>query len=426
MELFDHQERMLTFNECVPFSLNGSEPGTGKTFPAIRFLENIGGKSVVVAPAFLCFNWLKEIGLFSSLKAGIFKGDISAVGAMDVVLVSYARLAKLEPHLKQNKIAAMVFDEAHYLANFKTQRTKAAHHMIKNYSMDHVKLMTGTPMRNRVPELWSLLAILDYRYQNGFLKRYPNQWTFSQTFTHPIQMRLGSRVITKFEGARNLNLLRPWLHEYYIRFRRDEVLDLPGMDRQMIEVNHRDPKIDAELEVHWRAKELTGHVSTIKAANAMLKAGDSALLAKHEIAADQGPVIIFTDHIDAAAEILKQLTKAKIKCAKITGATDMKERNDIVEGFQAGKYGALVATIKAAGVGLTLTKAHVMIFNDRSWVPADNSQAEDRIQRIGQKSKCRIIDIVREGVDADINRQLRQKMSVINQTVEIPTILNEL
>jgi SNF2 family DNA or RNA helicase len=120
-------------------------------------------------------------------------------------------------------------------------------------------------------------------------------------------------------------------------------------------------------------------------------------------------IVVFTDHLDTADELSKAFN-----CQKITGQVPMNKRNDIIEDFKNNSP-VLVCTVGAAGVGLNLQFANIMIFNDLPWVPGDLAQAEKRIHRIGQTDKCYYFYVLDTGLGALIYKVLVSKIQTLKE-----------
>lgn len=421
MDLFKHQKGMLEKLEKYPYCLNGSEAGTGKTFPSIRFTEKKGELTLIVAPAFLCYNWLSEIHRFSNLEANIFDGKNFGLWGKNspVLITSYNRLTVVEKLINARgiKVELIIADECHYLCNVKSQRTKAFHTLIMKKMPNYLQLLTGTAMRNRIPELYSLLALISYKYpQRGFFEKFPRQMTFSETFSNRVPVYAGPRQFFKYEGYKNLKALKLWLKPFYFRYKLSEIENLPALMKQKFYLDPKtceDTVLDEKMTKLWTDKVASGHTSSIKLANALLKAPHTVEFIEHQLKSGINPIVGFTDHL-ASVKLIYEKLATKVKIRVITGATPMKERKSIVEQFQNGKIEVLVGTIGAMGTGITLTKSNLAIFNDRSWVPADNMQAEKRIHRLSQERACVIVDIVRDGIDSNIVKQLNEKIETIS------------
>jgi superfamily II DNA or RNA helicase len=420
--LYAHQN--ATYERIVQdkYLLNSSEMGVGKSLPAVKLICELKKRCVVVCPAFLCDNWKREI-LSWDIQA-----DVAIFPAISrITLISYDRCYKATKLFQG--LEALILDECHYLGNITSRRSKAIHEAVNAYKPTYVVMLTGTPLRNRVTELYSLLMILDYGRPRKFRSTFPSQFVFNMTFCEMFNQRIGSRSITQFRGLKNPELLREWLHPWMIRYKLsdlgDEVPSVIHMERPVDAVIDEDLEffmgisVDKVLEGGWESLEIPDkppeHIMSAKLTSAMMKAPSTIEVVKEELQCFT-PIVVFSDHVVPVRMIAEGLKGFKV--ATITGATPMKERDAIVQGFQAGDYDVLIGTIGAMATGITLTKSHVAIFNDLSWVPANNLQAVGRIRRLTQKSKCLAISVVRKGIDTKIARLLNEKAKVITAVVE--------
>ena len=180
--------------------------------------------------------------------------------------------------------------------------------------------------------------------------------------------------------------LKELLRGKTIRFLLEDVVkDLPEITRKEVRLNLKVPTKEQDALADAFDKYMSGSKAdpTAKAASALLKAPLTVEYCQMLQVEGSGPLLIYTDHVESAKHIAIGLG-AKL----ITGATPMTERQNAVESFQSNHVQYLVATIGALSVGVTLTAARHVVFNDLSWTPADNLQAEKRIHRIGQKNAC--------------------------------------
>jgi SNF2 family DNA or RNA helicase len=114
--------------------------------------------------------------------------------------------------------------------------------------------------------------------------------------------------------------------------------------------------------------------------------------------------------------LVKRLEAKGVTVATLTGDTKQVDRDGLVQDFQDGKYSIFAATIKAGGVGLTLTAASTVVFLDRDWSPSANRQAEDRLHRIGQKNAVQVIDLIaRDTVDLGRLQKVELKWSWLKE-----------
>ena len=129
-------------------------------------------------------------------------------------------------------------------------------------------------------------------------------------------------------------------------------------------------------------------------------------------------VVIFSDHKDPVEAIEKTLRNGGYSTALLTGDLSSDKRDINVTRFQSGNINVIIGTIKAASVGITLTAARQMIFNDSSWVPADMIQAERRIDRISQTRPVTITKVLRGEFDLKLEEKLETKRNEIGQIYE--------
>jgi SWI/SNF-related matrix-associated actin-dependent regulator 1 of chromatin subfamily A len=417
--LFKHQLETVEFYKKNLYCLNTSEAGTGKTFPSIEMA--IGKKTLVVAPAFLCRNWKREFAKFGiNAKLYTDKGPAS-----DYNIVSMDQIYKNASLF--HDLDVLIVDECHNFCTLDTRRTKALHSYVSEFQPKRLYLLSGTPMRNRIPELYSLLLLLDYRPQGGqFKKSFPSSFSFCNVFCHHMTKQIptkhGKRTVHDFTGFKNKELLRGWIKPLVIKYCLDQIEEIPEISYEDVVAElEEEPELllwsaDETLSAGW---ESMGEFDTAPPANissAKLESAKSKIpftlnYCKNLLDGGEDALVVFSDHVYPAKTICEGL--ASYGSAVITGATPMAERDRLVQLFQAGKLRVIVGTIGAAGTGITLTAARYCVRNDRSWVPAQNAQAAGRLRRLTQKRKVRIIDIVSEGIDAKIAKKLREKERLI-------------
>jgi SWI/SNF-related matrix-associated actin-dependent regulator 1 of chromatin subfamily A len=375
------------------YSINACEMGLGKTVQAIAVLAELDVKTMVVCPAYLKRNWVKEIRKF-----------VEPYDNLAPLILSYEEFTKNSGQYVEPKY--LIFDEAHYLKNMTAKRTKAAHRYVKKVKPEYLLLLTGTPIKNRVAEFYSLLKLCSYnpRGTSG-LPLTKGYHTFAEALSYRQEFRLpyGGKAV-KYTGLRNKPLLLKYLKDKYFRRTAADELDLPGLTR-----NHIPIDIASEDGLQEDFDNGSTHLSSAKSNMAALKAPYTARYANDVLAQTEGPLLIFSDHVDSTRTIARELGGTYI-----TGETAADKRASIVDLFQKGRINVLVATIGSMSTGWTLTAANRIIFNDLSWCPADNAQAEARICRIGQERACFVSYMVADGIDEQITRTLNEKAKVLN------------
>lgn len=406
INLFPPQKRAIDYILKQKYCINASEPGTGKTPMALDLIYRTKLPAIIVCPAFLATTWLLEVEKFySGMKAEIYIKQTSM--DCDIVICSYERMQRIELAFKQSPI--WIFDEAHYLTNPDAKRTKFVYKMLNKYRPEYFVLASGTPIKNRIIEYWSLLGMLSHLRKNSFLDKFPNRWRFADYFSFRKETAFG----VEYTGIQHTEQLNKILDQQTFKVFLSEVMHLPGISNSV--VKFKDEFINADFENRLQEAYFGGHISSIKCKAALAKVDFTAQYILNAKKSMTEPILCFSDHVETLQELNAKVGKQLITRV-ITGDTPMARRQQYKEDFQAGLIDVLFLSIKAAGVGLTLTRATLSVFNDLSWVPAENEQALARFYRIGQTKACRYVFIAREGVDNRITESLREKMEVIRAT----------
>ncbi len=409
MKLYPYQEEAVMFHVKHHYSLNGCEQGLGKTLIALTTAKETGRSKVAVfGPAFLKSAWEYE-----AEKIGV------KVFYIAYSMVHKARVSDFEG------LDFWVADECHMLKSPTAQRTNAFYTLLKKVLPEYFIGMSGTPIKNRIPDLWTLLAFCSNNPKktsgvvlSGSLAKYHG---FARHFCNVREMRVAGRMVRKYEGVipERLDELRGLLRDKMIRFKAANVLkDLPSITRLEVPLPMSTTlRMERELEELFESYNEGSKVNaTAKATSARLKAEGVKDYVRSLIEGGAGQVLVFTDHVASALKLAEISPSAKF----ITGQTPADERSQKVSDFQSGKIDVLVATIGAMSVGVTLTAANHVVFNDMAWTPSDNAQAEKRIHRIGQTKPCFAHYIHSTPTDAYIVKTLLAKIESTNAVIEEP------
>lgn len=417
-EPYDYQKEGIEFAMKHRYTIIADEMGLGKSLQAIAVAVIAGGNAVVVCPSYLKGNWKHEFKKFSPYvrtKICSSRNNFEREGNQ-ICFISYSQLSKASELFKG--VTTVIIDEAHYLKSIDAQRTNHFHGLLEGSNSAYFVGLSGTPIKGRIPEYYSLLCLCSYNplKTNGknILTDY-NYWEFCNTFTNRTSFKIGNRKITKYTGSKNLVLLKTYVKDKFIRRLSKNVLDLPGKFYKEVMVDYE--KADKALKESWEhhsAGERKEHVSSAKRNSGLVKADFTIEYAKDLHEKTQEPILIFTDHPAVCEKIEKRLSKYG-KVEIITGSTSVEHRYGSVERFQEGKITFLVATIGAASTGFNLTRTNHIIFNDRSWSATDNEQAEKRIHRIGQVKDCIYHIILGSLVDLMIYKNLKEKQKLLKE-----------
>jgi superfamily II DNA or RNA helicase len=389
-----HFLQRFGFGGCL-----ADDMGLGKTVQALALLEERrltkSGPSLVVVPRSLLFNWRQEATRFTpGMRVLVHEGrdrarDVAAVAEYDLVLVTYGTLRRDAPLLAEMEFDYVILDEAQAIKNAATETAKAS----RLLSARHRLAMSGTPVENRIADLWSLFEFLN-----------PGMLGAARVFK-----TLG----TGEEGESGRSLIARAVRPFILRRTKEEVApELPEKLEQTIyvELEPKERKRYDDLRDHYRAS-LLGRVdkegiakSKIQILEALLRlrqaachsglldeklAGESSskfdLLIPQliEIVAEGHKALVFSQFTSLLALLQRQLDQEKVVYEYLDGQT--RDREERVTRFQTDPAcGVFLISLKAGGLGLNLTAADYVYLLDPWWNPAVEAQAIDRTHRIGQ------------------------------------------
>ena len=419
----DHQkEAIQKLVENKKFIL-ADDMGLGKTTSTIiAGLETGAKKILIICPATLKINWKREIENYSDRPIFISEGKQFST-EHDFVIVNYDIMKnfhdpkkKDESLILMSKFDLVIIDEAHYIKNAQAQRTKLINDITK--SVDRLWLLTGTPMTSRPIDYFNLLSLIDSPVAKNWM-------AYVIRYCAGFQFKVGPRKIWNVQGASNLEELRDRTAGLTLRRLKENVLDLP--DKIITPVYLRlKSKVYEEVMgdyYNWyeknpeESKSLTVQFTKLTKVRQIIadeKISQTIEIAENIIEQDK-KVIIFCNFTDSLNKITEHFGKAAVK---LDGSMSKHERQFSVDQFQENdKIKVFVGNIKAAGVGITLTSAEAVIFNDLSFLPSDHAQAEDRAYRYGQKNNVLvyypIFENTIEGIIYDILHNKKQVIATV-------------
>ncbi len=377
--------------------LLADDMGLGKTLQAIAALR---GRALVVSPRSVLHNWAAELARFRpGLSVAKFDGAARKLDASaDVTLTTYGLLRNEIDALSAVKWDVVVLDEAQVIKNPDSQVARAAFRVDGRARF----CLTGTPIENRLDELWSLMrfavpGLLGPR--NDFSDRY-------------------ARAIERGDLDASARL-RKRVHPFVLRRRKRDVLpelpprseavlfaDLSADERALYEAVHAATKKDvverlqqgagvlAALEALLRMRQAACHAALLPGRSADSSAKvDRLMSALEELAADGHRALVFSQWTSFLDLVEPHLEAAKIQFSRLDGQT--RDREGVVREFQsASGPTVLLLSLKAGGTGLNLTAADHVFLLDPWWNPAVEEQAADRAHRIGQDKPVMVYRIV--------------------------------
>lgn len=422
------------------------EMGLGKTLQLIAFLldrqreAEEEGPSLIVCPASLVYNWTAELarfapGLTVEPVAGPKRDRMAsrARSSVDVFVTSYD-LARIDAaEWSRIRLHCCVLDEAQYIKNHGTLTARA----VKRLDAHHRFALTGTPMENRLSEIWSIFDFV----MPGFLGSYMR---FKERFELDI-------VGGDQDRARRLAaLVGPFMLR---RLKRDVLPDLPDklesavpvhMEpkqrklydaceqklREELTAQHKDRKRNSELPPEQRrpAVEVLAELTRLrqiccdprlayddyKGAGAKL----DAICDLVESAANDGQkTLVFSQFTSFLDLIAQRLDADGVLYYTITGATPKRRRIALADAFNADDTPAFLISLKAGGTGLNLTGASVVVHADPWWNAAAQEQATDRAHRIGQERAVSVYRVIAEGTIEERIVRLQDQKAELAETI---------
>ncbi|MDB3870329.1 DEAD/DEAH box helicase [bacterium] len=417
---FEHQKEAITKLVSNKKYILADDMGLGKTSSAIMATINLKLKKVlIVCPASLKVNWKREIENYSDSKVGIVEGKNWEDGKY--VIINYDILKNFHSLPKDSdkrttildsKFDLVIIDEAHYISNGKAQRTKLVNNLTNK--IGRLWLLSGTPMTSRPMNYYNLLKLVGSRVANNWI-------SYVRRYCDGKQIFRGYRKIWLTFGATNLEELRDKTNDKVLRRLKEDVLDLPDKIITPIYMELKSKEYEEEVGEYkdWKRENKNKGLSIqlsklmkVRQIIALAKISETSQLIDQCLQQDK-KVIVFTNFTEPLMQLHEKYKKESVI---LNGTMKKEDRQKSVDRFQNDeKIKIFIGNVKAAGVGITLTSAEVVIFNDLSFVPSDMSQCEDRAFRIGQDKKVSCLyPIYQNTLEYKIYNIVKNKKSVID------------
>ncbi|MFE8698107.1 DEAD/DEAH box helicase [Cytobacillus sp. FJAT-53684] len=442
--------RKYGFGACL-----ADDMGLGKTIQLISYLlkvketEKDSGPALIICPTSVLGNWQKEIERFApELNIYLHYGGNRPKGeaftekatAADIVLTSYGLTHLDVEDFGQIEWSAISIDEAQNIKNAQTKQSKA----VRKLQGKHHIALTGTPMENRLSELWSIFDFTNHGYLGSLGQ-------FQKRFVLPIEKDDDKEKVQQLQA-----FIRPFLLR---RTKKDEevALNLPDKLEQkeycpltveqaslyeqlvkdtfeQIETLSAFERKGLILQMLSRLKQLCNHpalyLKEAKPTNVIERSTKLEKLTELiESVLEQGEsCLIFTQYIEMG-NIIRNMVKKKFghDVPFLNGSVPKNERDRMIAGFQDHKFPIFLLSLKAGGTGLNLTAANHVIHYDRWWNPAVENQATDRAYRIGQKRFVHVHKMICTGtLEEKIDAMLEKKQSLNDQIIQSESWLTEL
>jgi SNF2 family DNA or RNA helicase len=407
------------------------------------------GAALIICPTSVLGNWQKELERFApSLNVYLHYGSNrlkeeafrEKALASDIVLTSYGLTHLDEVEFGSLTWSSIAIDEAQNIKNAQTKQSRA----VRKLKGHHHIALTGTPMENRLAELWSIFDFTNHGYLGSLGQ-------FQKRFIIPIEKDDEKQKIRELQG-----LIRPFLLR---RTKKDEdvALNLPDKLEQkeycpltaeqasLYEQLIKDTFAEIEsvsgiarkglvLQMLGRLKQLCNHPALyLKEKPAQDVLDRSAKMEKlveiiENVLEREESCLIFTQYIEMG-EMIRELIGKKygIDIPFLNGSVPKVKRDEMIQRFQDREFPVFLLSLKAGGTGLNLTAANHVVHYDRWWNPAVENQATDRAYRIGQERFVHVHKLISTGtLEEKIDSMLEKKQMLNDQVIQSENWITEL
>ena len=463
-KLRPYQEKGLTWmGNLTKFNFGlclADDMGLGKTIQVIAFLSylkdefpNIPGSYLIICPTSILFNWDREIKKFAPNLEVYFHHGINRIKEPKriseffvphrVILTSYGTIRNDIDFLETIEFNGIIVDESQNIKNYSSKQTQAIYKLKSQFRI----CLSGTPIENRILELWSLFNFLN----PGLLGDRPE---FKRKYILPIE---------RFQAQDAIDNLKLIIKPFILRRVKSDktiIKELPEKNEMKILIELTDEQVKLYkdlvenvlkevqspsikkrdnaliLSLLIKLKQICNHpyqylktnIDSINLEENLKKVISQSKKLKRliemteEVLSNDGKLLIFTQFTQMGKILQKILEfKFKSKVLYFHGGIQEKRRKQIVDEFQSSRIESsqiLIVSLKAGGTGLNLTQGTTVIHFDRWWNPAVEDQATDRAYRIGQKSIVNVYKFISKGtVEEKIDLLLEEKKDLADKII---------
>lgn len=443
VEPYDYQHEGIAFGLSKQRLLIGDEPGLGKTLQSIGIVDIAEAyPCLVICPSSLKINWQREFEKFADVSAVVLDNSTCAswpylmqMRMFDVAIVNYESLRKyfvwdvkvpkgkpfrlkdvvFNPHI--SVFQSVIIDESHRVKDPSAQQTIFTRGIVEG--KDWRILLSGTPVVNRPADLVAQLAIMGRLQEFGgrakFLAEYDiddmrDNEERAKAALDDLRNKLFEKCMIRREKMKVLTQLPD-------KTRTDLIVDISNRDEYSLAeedlrsyLEQYTECTDADIRRKMRMEALVKFM-TLRSLSSKGKVKQAVDFVR-TLLANGKPLILFCSLHEVVDAIMKEFPGAVC----VTGRQNMNEKQAAVDAFQSGKAQLIVCSIKAAGVGLTLTASSNVAFVEFPWTYADCCQCEDRAHRIGQKDNVTCYYLIgRRTIDRVLYNIIHKKKSIANQ-----------
>lgn len=432
--------RQFGFGACL-----ADDMGLGKTIQLIAYFLHVKKETsssqpaLIICPTSVLGNWQRELERFApSMNVVLHYGSNRPKGesftesaqAADIILTSYGLSSLDFEELSAVKWSTIALDEAQNIKNADTKQSRAIR---KLKGLHHIAL-TGTPMENRLAELWSIFDFINHGYLGTFGQ-------FQKKYIAPIEKDGSERKIRELQRLIKPFLLRRTKKDPDVELNLPEKLEqkeycaLTAEQAALYEdlVQETFTKIETLsfferkgliLQMLNRLKQLCNHPALYlkedSPENVLSRSNKMETLVSiaDAIVEQKEAGIIFTQYIQMGEMIRKLLAERySIQVPFLNGSMPKAQRDEYVSRFQNGEFPFFLLSLKAGGTGLNLTAANHVIHYDRWWNPAVENQATDRAYRIGQSRFVHVHKLITTGTLEERIDMMLEKKQALNEEI---------
>ncbi len=442
VEPYPYQKEGILFGLEKKRLIIGDEPGLGKTLQSIGIADCANAyPCLVICPASLKINWQREFEKFTDKRALVLDNQtrttwpyLLRMGVYQVAIVNYESLRKYFvwdiktngafrlkdvvfcPEIRQFR--SVIIDESHRVKDPSAQQTIFAKGITSG--KPYIVLLSGTPVVNHPRDLVAQLSIMERLTEFGGRGKFLADYGEKDSDLSRLSELLYERCMIRREKKAVLTDLPD-------KTRVDLYVDISNREEYTVAENDLKKYLeeytectDVEIRRKMRMKALVKFM-TLRSLSAKGKVKQAVDFISNHLASDR-PLVVFCSY----HEIVDELRKHFPKSVSITGRESIVEKQAAVDSFQAGRAKLAICSIKAAGVGLTLTASSSVAFVEFPWTYADCCQCEDRCHRIGQKDNVTCYYLLGEQtIDHKLYQIIHEKKSIANQIMgtddDIPT-----
>ncbi|PAQ13107.1 ATP-dependent helicase [Bacillaceae bacterium SAOS 7] len=442
--------RSCGFGACL-----ADDMGLGKTIQLISYLlhvkdrEQAEAPALIICPTSVLGNWQKELERFApDLRVMLHYGSNreqeeafqAAARDVDIVLTSYG-LSHLDfDTLSSIEWSTVALDEAQNIKNAHTKQSKA----IRKLKGKHHIALTGTPMENRLSELWTIFDFTNHGYLNSlqqFQKNYivPIEKDSNKEKVSMLQSKIRPFLLrrTKTDPEVELNLPdkleqkeycpltveQAVLYEQLVNETMEQIGKLSAFERRglILQMLNKIKQLCNHPALYLK-EEVPNHiVERSEKMNKLMELIENIIERKEAC-------LIFTQYIGMGEMIQQEIEKRfGFSVPFLNGSTSKDQRDQLVRKFQEGEFPVFLLSLKAGGTGLNLTAANHVIHYDRWWNPAVENQATDRAYRIGQNRFVHVHKMITTGtLEEKIDGMLEKKQALNDEIISSDQWITEL